>query len=99
MFYQIGDFHVIPGKEKEFEGLVQQLFIDTRGIATDRIQVYLIRSISDPIHYCISGSWKNVGQWDSVQQTPIRKEFNERVKSLLRGPRMGEMYEVVVAEP
>ncbi|MDO8689895.1 MAG: antibiotic biosynthesis monooxygenase [Dehalococcoidia bacterium] len=99
MFYQIGDFHVIPGKEKEFEGLVQQLFIDTRGIATDRIQVYLIRSTTDPTHYCITGSWKNAGQWDSVQQTPLRKEFNERVKSLLQGPRVGEMFEVVVSEP
>ncbi len=99
MFYQIGDFQVIPGKEKEFESLVQQLFIDTRGIATERIQVYLIRSTADPTHYCIVGTWKSAEQWDKIGQTDLRKDFAEKLKGILQRPRIGEMYEVVVSEP
>ncbi len=99
MYYQIGDFKVIPGKEKEFEELVRQLFIDTRGIATDRIQVYLIRSTTDPAHYCIAGTWQSAGQWESIGKSDLRKAFNEKLKHVLQRPRVGEMCEVVVAEP
>lgn len=99
MFYQIGKFQVMPGKEKEFEGLVRQLFIDTRGIATDRIQVYLVRSSADPTHYSIVGAWKSAHQWEAIGQTTLRQEFNEKLKSILQRPREGEMFEVVVGEP
>ncbi len=99
MYYRIGEFHVLPGKEKEFEGLVRQLFIDTRGLATDRAQVYLIRSTSDPAHYCIAGLWKSAEQWESIGESKLRQEFNEKLKRVLQRPRVGELFEVVVQEP
>ncbi|HLB12599.1 MAG TPA: antibiotic biosynthesis monooxygenase [Dehalococcoidia bacterium] len=99
MYYRIGDFRVQPGKEKEFEGLVKQLFIDTRGIATDRLQVYLVRSTTDPAHYCIAGTWTSAEQWENIGETALRQKFNEKLKNILQRPREGELFEVVVGEP
>ena len=99
MYYRIGEFHVLPGKGKEFEELVRQLFKDTRGLATDRVQVYLIHSTSDPSHYCIAGLWKSAEQWESIGESSLRRAFNEKLKGVLQRPREGELFQVMVEEP
>lgn len=99
MYYRVGEYQVIAGKEHEFEALVRQLFIDTRSTATDRVQVYLVRSTSDRTSYSIVGTWKTAGQYDNVQTTDVRKTFDAAVQPLPQRPRGGWLFEVVAAEP
>ena len=97
-FYRIGEFNVVPGKEQEFEDLVRQLFTETRDLATERVQVQLIRSSDDPSHYQIMGLWKSDTQWGMISQTPERRRFTERLKMITLEPPGGEWFEVAINE-
>lgn len=97
-YYRIGEFNVIPGMEEEFEDLVQQFFIETRGSEDERLQVQLIRSISDPHHYRIVSLWASDTRWDTFGQSAPRRMFSERLRDVTFDPAGGEWFEVLIHE-
>jgi len=97
-FYRIGEFNVVPGMEEQFEDLVRQLFTDTRDMATERVQVQLIRSTDDPSHYVIVGLWKSDTQWDVISRAAERRRFTETLRMITHEPAGGEWFEVVIHE-
>jgi quinol monooxygenase YgiN len=85
----------IPGKEKDFEKLFTEGYIDVAKKEEGVLQATLIKHQERPGEYLLYTVWRSKEDWKAFNDLPIRKSFRGKIDSLLSSPPTRDWFDII----